>query len=96
MRDIACCIIGIVPIVQRVIVLTLAFEPVQPKGQAIVVIAVNDVVSINYFNPLPLFVVINVFNVFNRYLYSGSPYGNYYYYQAEAPRNFRLSIGYKF
>ncbi|WP_294238961.1 TonB-dependent siderophore receptor [uncultured Chryseobacterium sp.] len=39
---------------------------------------------------------LNVFNVFNRYLYSGSPYGNYYYYQAEAPRNFRLSIGYKF
>jgi iron complex outermembrane receptor protein len=27
---------------------------------------------------------LNVFNVFNRYLYSGSPYGAYYYYQAEA------------
>ncbi|MDQ1804401.1 TonB-dependent siderophore receptor [Chryseobacterium sp. PTM-20240506] len=39
---------------------------------------------------------LNVFNVFNRYLYSGSPYANYYYYQADAPRNFRLSIGYKF
>ncbi|WP_428071011.1 TonB-dependent siderophore receptor [Chryseobacterium gambrini] len=39
---------------------------------------------------------LNVFNVFNRYLYSGSPYGAYYYYQAEAPRNFRLSVGYKF
>ena len=39
---------------------------------------------------------LNVFNVFNRYLYSGSPYGNYYYYQAEAPRNWRLSIAYKF
>lgn len=39
---------------------------------------------------------LNVFNVFNRYLYSGSPYGTYYYYQAEAPRNWRLSIGYKF
>jgi iron complex outermembrane receptor protein len=39
---------------------------------------------------------LNVFNVFNRFLYSGSPYGAYYYYQAEAPRNFRLSIGYKF
>lgn len=39
---------------------------------------------------------LNVFNVFNRYLYSGSPYANYYYYQAEAPRNFRVSIGYKF
>ncbi|SDI71196.1 TonB-dependent siderophore receptor [Chryseobacterium jejuense] len=38
----------------------------------------------------------NVFNIFNRYLYSGAPYGEYYYYQADAPRNFRLSIGYKF
>lgn len=39
---------------------------------------------------------LNVFNVFNRYLYSGSPYGAYYYYQADAPRNWRLSLGYKF
>ncbi|MCL8536028.1 TonB-dependent siderophore receptor [Chryseobacterium gallinarum] len=39
---------------------------------------------------------LNVFNVFNRYLYSGTPYAGYYYYQADAPRNFRLSIGYKF
>ncbi|MPT33360.1 MAG: TonB-dependent siderophore receptor [Chryseobacterium sp.] len=41
---------------------------------------------------------LNVFNVFNRYLYSGSYYawGGYYYYQAEAPRNWRFSIAYKF
>lgn len=39
---------------------------------------------------------LNVFNIFNRYLYSGAPYAGYYYYQADAPRNFRLSIGYKF
>jgi len=48
---------------------------------------------------------LNVFNVFNRYLYSGSSINftmadntqrGGYYYQAEAPRNFRLSIGYKF
>ena len=39
---------------------------------------------------------LNVFNVFNRYLYSGAPYSGYYYYQADAPRNFRLSVGYKF
>lgn len=39
---------------------------------------------------------LNIFNVFNRYLYSGAPYRNYYYYQAETPRNFRLSVGYKF
>lgn len=49
---------------------------------------------------------LNVFNVFNRYLYSGSPF-NYlqedgvsyksgYYYQAEAPRNWRFSVTYKF
>lgn len=49
----------------------------------------------------------NVFNVFNRYLYSGSSINftmadanntqrGGYYYQAEAPRNFRISIGYKF
>lgn len=39
---------------------------------------------------------LNVFNIFNRYLYSGTPYLGYYYYQADAPRNFRISIGYKF
>ena len=39
---------------------------------------------------------LNIFNVFNRYLYSGANYGSYYYYQAEAPRNWRFSIGYKF
>ncbi|WP_128331594.1 TonB-dependent siderophore receptor [Apibacter sp. HY039] len=39
---------------------------------------------------------LNVYNLFDRYLYSGSTYGDYYYYQAEAPRNWRLSVGYKF
>lgn len=48
---------------------------------------------------------LNVFNIFDRYLYSGSSINftmadgsqkGGYYYQAEAPRNFRLSIGYKF
>lgn len=41
---------------------------------------------------------LNVFNLFDRYLYSGSYYafGDYYYYQAEAPRNWRFSIAYKF
>jgi iron complex outermembrane recepter protein len=42
----------------------------------------------------------NVFNALNKYLYSGS-YASYfsapvYSYQTEAPRNFRLSINYKF
>lgn len=48
---------------------------------------------------------LNVFNLFDKYLYSGSSINftqsngtqkGGYYYQAEAPRNFRLSIGYKF
>ena len=39
---------------------------------------------------------LNIHNVFDRYLYSGSPYGNYYYWQSEAPRNFRLSMSYSF
>lgn len=41
----------------------------------------------------------NVFNVLDKYLYSGSFYGymgNIYSWQAEAPRNSRLSINYKF
>lgn len=40
----------------------------------------------------------NVFNIFDKYLYSGSYYSylNAYYYQAEAPRNYRLSVSYKF
>ncbi|GGF46179.1 ferrichrome-iron receptor [Echinicola rosea] len=38
----------------------------------------------------------NVFNLLNEYLYSGSAYATYYYYQAEAPRNARLSVGFKF
>lgn len=38
----------------------------------------------------------NVFNVLDEYLYSGSSYGTYYYWQAEAPRNFRVSVNYRF
>ncbi len=39
---------------------------------------------------------LTVNNVLNAYLYSGSPYGNFYYWQMEAPRNFRLGIDYRF
>ncbi len=39
---------------------------------------------------------LNMFNVADAYLYSGSGYSNYYYYQAEAPRNLRFSIAYRF
>jgi iron complex outermembrane receptor protein len=40
----------------------------------------------------------NVFNITDKYTYSGSYYSylNAYYWQADAPRNYRLSISYKF
>ncbi|WP_247236601.1 TonB-dependent receptor [Telluribacter sp. SYSU D00476] len=48
-------------------------------------------------------VAVNVNNLLNTYLYSGGPYDfNYdgssdgYYWQAEAPRNVRISVGYRF
>ncbi len=43
-----------------------------------------------------LSVAVNVFNLLDKYLYSGAPYASFYYYQAEPPRNFRASIGYRF
>ncbi len=39
---------------------------------------------------------LNMYNIADAYLYSGSGYGDYYYYQAEAPRNLRFSIAYHF
>jgi iron complex outermembrane receptor protein len=43
-------------------------------------------------------IAANVFNVFDEFLYSGSYYAwqNFYYTQTEAPRNFRLSVNYRF
>jgi iron complex outermembrane receptor protein len=41
-------------------------------------------------------VALNVNNLLNKYLYSGSPYATYYYWQAEPGTNFRLSLGYRF
>lgn len=40
----------------------------------------------------------NAYNVLDKYLYSGGyyAYGGYYNWQAEAPRNYRLSMAYKF
>ncbi|GAO45521.1 putative TonB-dependent siderophore receptor [Flavihumibacter petaseus NBRC 106054] len=46
-----------------------------------------------------LSVSVNVNNVLNQYLYSGAYYewgGGYYYWQAEALRNFRATIAYRF
>lgn len=39
---------------------------------------------------------LTVNNLANKYLYSGAPYGTFYYWQAEAPRNFKLGIDYRF
>lgn len=46
----------------------------------------------------PFNVALNVNNLFDAYIYSGAYYtwSNAYYWQAQAPRNFRLSVGYKF
>ncbi|GAB4035706.1 TonB-dependent siderophore receptor [Spirosoma gilvum] len=46
----------------------------------------------------PFNVALNVNNLFDAYIYSGAFYSwsNAYYWQAQAPRNFRLSLGYKF
>ena len=43
-------------------------------------------------------VALNVNNILNKYLFSGAPYTwlNAYYWQTEALRNSRISIGYKF
>ncbi|MES2426286.1 MAG: TonB-dependent receptor [Bacteroidota bacterium] len=43
-------------------------------------------------------ITANVFNLTDKYTYSGSYYSylNTYYWQADAPRNYRLSIAYKF
>lgn len=39
---------------------------------------------------------LNVYNLADKYLYSGAAYGTYYYTQAEAGRNWRLGINYRF
>ena len=39
---------------------------------------------------------LNVFNIADKFLYSGSGFGDYYYWQAEPGRNLRFSVGYKF
>jgi len=43
-------------------------------------------------------ITANIFNILDRYTYSGSYYSylKAYYWQADAPRNYRLSIAYKF
>ena len=43
-------------------------------------------------------IALNVFNVLDEYLYSGSyyAYSGAYYWQTEAPRNFRMSVNYRF
>lgn len=38
----------------------------------------------------------NMFNVLDKYLYSGAAYGSYYYWQAEPGRNMKFTVAYKF
>ncbi|MVT08487.1 TonB-dependent siderophore receptor [Chitinophaga tropicalis] len=38
----------------------------------------------------------NMFNLLDKYLYSGAAYGTYYYWQAEPGRNLKFSLAYKF
>jgi iron complex outermembrane receptor protein len=38
---------------------------------------------------------VMVNNIFNKYLYSGAPYDNYYYWQAEPGTNVRFSVSYR-
>jgi iron complex outermembrane receptor protein len=35
-------------------------------------------------------------NILNKYLYSGAPYEDYYYWQAEPGTNMRFSVSYRF
>lgn len=46
------------------------------------------------FQQLKVNLAVN--NLLNAYLYEGAPYGNFYYWQMEAPRNFRLGFSYDF
>jgi iron complex outermembrane recepter protein len=41
-------------------------------------------------------VTLNVNNLLDKYLYSGSPYGGMYYWQTEAGRNARMTVNYRF
>jgi iron complex outermembrane receptor protein len=41
-------------------------------------------------------IALNANNLLNSYLYSGSPYGSYYYWQSEPERNYRVTVGYRF
>jgi len=38
----------------------------------------------------------DIFNITDKYLYSGAAYANYYYWQAEAGRNWRMGLTYRF
>jgi iron complex outermembrane receptor protein len=49
-----------------------------------------------YWEKNKIRVTANVFNILDEYLFSGAAYSDYYYWQTEAPRNLRFSIGYKF
>ncbi len=41
-------------------------------------------------------IALNVYNLLNDYLYSGSTYPGYYYWQTEPGTNFRMNVAYQF
>ena len=47
-------------------------------------------------NGLHYFKIDQTMNKLHKYLFSGSPYSDYFYWQTEPGRNFRLTVGYKF
>ncbi|RAJ06663.1 iron complex outermembrane receptor protein [Chitinophaga skermanii] len=51
--------------------------------------------GISYAMP-KYYVNVNINNIFNKYLYSGAPYGSYYYWQTEPGTNVRATVGYRF
>lgn len=44
----------------------------------------------------PFGVAFNMNNILDKYLYSGAPYGDMFYWQTEAGRNARITVSYKF
>ena len=54
---------GVKPILQRVVVLPFGFQAFEPEGFFIVVKFGDDIIAIDDFIALPLFIVVNVFDV---------------------------------
>jgi iron complex outermembrane receptor protein len=49
-----------------------------------------------YYEKDKVRITANMLNITDKYLYSGSAYAAYYYWQAEPGRNFRVGVSYRF